>query len=92
MPSAESGSGATTSGGIRVQHYYPVGSAVQEKGFGWGLSSWGGEASNAVTTTLNGAIDASTTTIVLTDATQFPNTGTSFIKIGTEEISIYRCN
>jgi len=34
MPSNESGSGATTSGGIRVQHYYPVGPAVQAKGFG----------------------------------------------------------
>ena len=32
MPSNESGSGATTSGGIRVQHYYPVGPAVQAKG------------------------------------------------------------
>ena len=86
MPSNESGSGATESGGIRVQHYYTVGSAVQEKGFGWGLSSWGGEASNAITTTLNGAIDASTTTIVLTDASQFPSSGTSFIRIGTEDI------
>ena len=28
MPSAESGSGATASGGIRVQHYYPVGTPV----------------------------------------------------------------
>ena len=37
MPSNESGSGATTSGGIRVQHYYPVGPAVQAKGFGWSL-------------------------------------------------------
>ena len=87
MPSNESGSGATTSGGIRVQHYYTVGSAVQQKGFGWSLGSWGGEASNAVTTTLNGAINDSTTTIVLTDASQFPSSGTSFIKIGTEEIS-----
>ena len=41
MPSNESGSGATTSGGIRVQHYYTVGPAVQAKGFGWGLGSWG---------------------------------------------------
>ena len=56
MPSNETGSGATTSGGIRVQHYFTVGSAVQEKGFGWGLGSWGGEASSAVTTTLNGAL------------------------------------
>ena len=94
MPSAESGSGATTSGGIRVQHYYTVGSAVQEKGFGWGLGSYGGEASNAVTTTLNGALGdnafgtgGSGTSIILADATQFPSTGTNFIKVGTEEIS-----
>ena len=86
MPSNESGSGATESGGIRVQHYYTVGSAVQEKGFGWGLSSWGGEASNAITTTLNGAINDSTTTVVLTDASQFPSSGNSFIRIGTEDI------
>ena len=45
MPSNESGSGATTSGGIRVQHYYPVGPAVQAKGFGWSLGTWGGEVS-----------------------------------------------
>ena len=86
MPSNESGSGATESGGIRVQHYYTVGSAVQEKGFGWGLGSWGGEDGSAVTTTLNGAINDSTTTIVLTDASQFPSSGTSFIRIGTEDI------
>ena len=29
MDSAEAGSGATTSGGIRVQYYYPVGPAQQ---------------------------------------------------------------
>ena len=86
MPSAETGSGASTSGGIRVQHYYPVGTAVQEKGYGWGLGSWGGEDTGAVTTTLNGAIDASTTTIVLTSAVQFPSTGTSFVLIGSEMI------
>ena len=86
MPSNESGSGATTSGGIRVQHYYPVGTAIQEKGYGWGLGSYGGEDTGAVTTTLNGGIDASTTTIVLTSAVQFPSTGTSFVLIGTEMI------
>jgi len=87
MPSNETGSGATTSGGIRVQHYYPVGPAVQAKGFGYGLGSWGGEEAGAVTTTLNGAINDSTTTIVLSDASQFPDSGTNFILIGTEEIS-----
>ena len=88
MPSAESGSGATTSGGIRVQHYYPVGPAVQAKGFGWSLGSWGGEVAGEPTTTLSGAINSSTTTgIILADVSQFPSTGTNFIKIGTEEIS-----
>jgi len=88
MPSNESGSGATTSGGIRVQHYYPVGPAVQAKGFGWSLGSWGGEVAGEPVTTLSGAINSSTTTgIILADVSQFPNTGTNFIKIGTEEIS-----
>ena len=94
MPSNESGSGATTSGGIRVQHYFPVGPAVQAKGFGYGLGSWGGEEPGAVTTTLNGALlddtagtGGSGTSIVLTDATQFPSTGTNFIQVGNEEIS-----
>ena len=87
MPSNESGSGATTSGGIRVQHYYTVGPAVQGKGFGWSLGSWGGEAAGAVTTTLNGAINDSVTTLTLTDASLFPDTGTNFIIIGSEEIS-----
>ena len=87
MPSNETGSGATTSGGIRVQKYYTVGPSVQGKGFGWGLGSWGGSVPGATTTTLNGAINSSTTTIVLADATQFPSSGTNFIQIGTEEIS-----
>ena len=88
MPSNESGSGATTSGGIRVQHYYPVGPAVQAKGFGWSLGSWGGEVAGEPVTTLSGAINSSTTTgIILADVSQFPNTGTNFIKVGTEEIS-----
>ena len=55
MPSNESGSGATTSGGIRVQHYYPVGPAVQAKGFGWSLGSWGGEDVGSATTTSGGS-------------------------------------
>ena len=94
MPSNETGSGATTSGGIRVQKYYTVGPAVQAKGFGWGLGSWGGEASGAITTTLNGALlndsagtGGSGTSITLTSTTNFPSSGTNFIKVGTEEIS-----
>jgi len=88
MPGNESGSGATTSGGIRVQHYYPVGPAVQAKGFGWSLGSWGGEVAGEPTTTLtNGINDTVTTGIILGDVSQFPDTGTNFIKIDNEEIS-----
>jgi len=87
MPSNETGSGATTSGGIRVQSYYSVGPAEQLPGFGWGLASFGGTVANALTTTLNGAIDASTTTIVLTSVINFPSTGTNHISIDNEDIS-----
>jgi hypothetical protein len=94
MPSNESGSGATTSGGVRVQHYYPVGPAVQAKGFGWSLGTWGGEEIGAAITTLNGALSDDTagtggsgTSITVTDASQFPSTGTNFIQVGNEEIS-----
>ena len=87
MTSNESGSGATTSGGIRVQHYYTVGPAVQAKGFGWSLGTWGGEEVGAFTTTLSGAINSSATTgITLADPSQFPSSGTNFVLIGTEEI------
>ena len=94
MPSNESGSGATTSGGIRVQHYYPVGPAVQAKGFGWSLGTWGGEEIGASITTLNGALGDNTagtggsgTSITVADASQFPTSGTNFIQVGSEEIS-----
>ena len=87
MPSAETGSGATTSGGIRTQHYYPVGPAEQLPGFGWGLAQWEGTVAGAQTTTLNGAINDTTTTIVLTSVANFPTSGTNHIQIGTEEIS-----
>ena len=87
MPSAETGSGATTSGGIRVQHYYPVGPATQLPGYGWSLGQYGGTVSGEATTTLGSGINAVTTTITLTDASQFPSSGTNYVQIGTEEIS-----
>ena len=88
MPSNESGSGATTSGGVRVQHYYPVGPAVQAKGFGWSLGSWGGEVAGEATTTLqNGITSSATSGIILVDFSQFPTAGTNFIIINSEEIS-----
>ena len=87
MDSNETGSGATTSGGIRVQHYYPVGPATQLPGYGWSLGQYGGTVSGEATTTLSAGINAVTTTIALTDASQFPSSGTNYVQIGTEEIS-----
>ena len=87
MPSVEGGTGGGPTGGIRVQAYYSVGPAGQLPGFGWSLGQWGGTVSGEAQTSLNGGINASTTTIVLTDATLFPSSGTSFIQIGSEEIS-----
>ena len=88
MPSNESGSGASSSGGIRVQHYYPVGPAEQLPGLGWGLGQWSGTVSGEAVTSLSGGINSSQTTgIQLNDATQFPTSGTNFVQIGSEEIS-----
>jgi hypothetical protein len=89
MPSVETGAGATTSGGIRVQYYYPVGPAQQLGAFGWGIGQWSGTVSGEVSTTLDGAITdaAATSGITLADSSNFPDSGTSYVQIGTEEIS-----
>jgi hypothetical protein len=87
MPSNETGSGASSSGGIRVQAYYSVGPAEQAPGFGYGLGQWGGTVSGEAVTSLSGGINAITTTVVLSDASLFPSSGTNFIQIESEEIS-----
>ena len=85
MGSNESGSGASTSGGIRVRHYYPVGPAVETASTGWGLGSWGGQAQGQFTSTLSSGINASVTSLTMASSTSFPSTGT--IQIGTELIT-----
>ena len=87
MPSNETGSGAANSGGIRVQAYYNVGPAEQAPGLGYGLGQWGGTVSGEAVTSLSGGINAVTTTVVLSDASLFPSSGTKFVQIGSEEIS-----
>ena len=57
MPSNETGSGATTSGGIRLS-LLSSRTCRTIRAFGWGIVLWGGTVSGAVTTTLNGAINA----------------------------------
>ena len=90
----ETGSGATTSGGITYYRYYHVGPAEQVGAFGWGISLFGGKVLGSTTTTLNGALlndtagtGGSGTSITLTDTTGFPTSGTNYIQVDSEEIS-----
>ena len=85
MSSNESGSGASTSGGIRVKHYYPVGPAVETATTGWGLGSWGGQAQGQFTSTLSSSINASVTSLTMASSTSFASSGT--VQIGTELIT-----
>ena len=85
MDSNESGSGASTSGGIRVRHYYPVGPAVEVATTGWGLGSWGGSKTGQFTSTLSSSINASVTSLTIASSTSFPSSGT--VLIGTELIT-----
>ena len=85
MESNESGSGATTSGGIRVQHYYPVGPAVEIASTGWSLGSWGGQQAGQFTSTLSSDINASVTSFTMASSSSFPSSGT--VLIGTELIT-----
>ncbi len=79
MGSNESGSGATTSGGIRVRHYYPVGPAVETASTGWGLGSWGGVKQGQFTSTLSSDINASVTSLTMASSTSFASSGTVII-------------
>ena len=79
MDSAESGSGASTSGGIRVKHYYPVGVALEVASTGWGLGSWGGIEAGVFTSTLSSSINTSVTTLTMASASSFPSSGTVII-------------
>ena len=79
MGSAESGSGASTSGGIRVQHFYSIGPAVEESAAGWGLGLWGGTKLGVGESTLDGALTSGSSSIVLDDSASFPASGTVVI-------------
>ena len=79
VESNESGSGASTSGGIRVKHYYPVGPAVESASTGWGLGPWSGFKSGQFTSTLSSSINASVTSLTMASSTSFPSSGTVLI-------------
>ena len=79
MGSAEAGSGASTSGTIRVKHYYKIGPATEESAAGFGLGVWGGTTAGAISSTLDGALTSGSSSVVLDDSTGFPASGTVVI-------------
>ena len=86
MPSAESDStGADESGGIRIKHYYSIGPALEESAAGWSLGLWGGIVSGAITSTLDGTINSSATSMTLAESGAFPSSGT--VEIDDERIT-----
>ena len=87
--SNESGSGASTSGGIRVKHYYPVGPAVEVASTGWGLGPWSGFKTGQFTSTLSSGINTSVTSLTMASSTSFPSSGTVLIN---NELITYTAN
>jgi hypothetical protein len=77
--SNESGSGGTTSGGIRVRHYYPVGPAVEVASTGFGLGPWSGFKTGQFTSTLSADINTSVTSLSMASSSSFPSSGTVLI-------------
>ena len=77
--SNESGSGGTTSGGIRVKHYYPVGPAVEVASTGFGLGPWSGFKTGQFTSTLSADINTSVTSLSMASSSSFPSSGTVLI-------------
>ena len=85
MGSAESGSGASTSGGVRVKHFYSIGPATEASAAGWGLGLWGGNVAGELTDTLDGALTSGSSSITIDDSASFPASGT--IEIDNEKIA-----
>jgi len=77
--SNESGSGATTSGGIRAKHYFSVGPAAEVASTGWGLGPWSGFKTGEFTSTLSSGINASVTSLTMASSTSFGSSGTVLV-------------
>ena len=68
---------AISGGGVSVKAEYeiPVGANTASYGAGWGASVWTAMLYGAGTTTLNGAINSSVTTITVVSTASFPASG-----------------
>jgi len=72
-------SGSPGGGAVTATFQITTGNEVFTFGTGWGAGLWGGTTTSVATTTLNGTINSSVTSIVLTSATGFGTSGTVLI-------------
>jgi hypothetical protein len=72
-------SGSPGGGTVTATYQITTGNEVFTFGTGWGAGLWGGTITGVATTTLNGTINSSATSIVLTSATGFGTSGTILI-------------
>ena len=68
-----------TTGAATFTYQITSGRDIYTVATGWGAGAWGGYAAGSATTTLNGSINASATTITLTSNAAFPSSGTVVI-------------
>jgi len=87
ITASSNASSSTTGGGAAVSAAYQLntGNSTITYQTGWGAGLWGGYAFGTATTTLNGTINSSATTIVVTSTTGFAAAGR--ILIGSELIT-----
>jgi len=84
--------GTVSAGGsITLKPYEPVGPAAQSYGYGFGIGNYGGTITGAAETTINngGTFTAGSTSVVLTDSSVMPATGTLLIE---NELMTYTTN
>ena len=78
-------------GSITLKPYEPIGPAAQSYGYGFGIGNYGGTITGAAETTINnsGTFTAGSTSVVLTDSSVMPATGTLLIE---NELMTYTTN
>ena len=83
--------GSASGGSITLKPNEPVGPAAQSYGYGFGIGNYGGTITGAATTTINngGTFTAGSTSVVLTDSSVMPSTGTLLIE---NELMTYTTN
>jgi len=76
---ATSASGSNSASTITIAYQINSGPEINTTGTGWGVPPWGGFIQGSTSTTLNGAINSSVTTIAVASTAAFTATGAIWI-------------